>query len=45
MQADLRTVLAEHLVLVVRDQAFTPDELLAAVGNFGPIIQQHLASL
>ena len=44
-RAALRTVLAEHLVMVVRDQSFTPETLLTAVGNFGPIMRQHLASL
>jgi taurine dioxygenase len=41
----LRAALAERLVMVVRDQSFTPESLLAAVGNFGPIMRQHLASL
>jgi taurine dioxygenase len=41
----LREALAERLVMVVRDQSLTPESLLTAVGNFGPIMQQHLASL
>jgi taurine dioxygenase len=44
-RAALRTALSEHLVMVVRDQSFTPEALLTAVGNFGPIMRQHLASL
>lgn len=44
-RAALQAALADRLVMVVRDQSFTPESLLAAVGNFGPIMQQHLASL
>ena len=32
-------------MVVVRDQSFTPETLLTAVGNFGPIMRQHLTSL
>lgn len=44
-QDTLKAALAEHLVMVVRDQSFTPQSLLAAIGNFGPIMQQHLRAL
>ena len=44
-RAALRMALADHLVMVVRDQSFTPETLLTAVGNFGPIMRQHLTSL
>ncbi|MFT5445203.1 MAG: taurine dioxygenase [Gammaproteobacteria bacterium] len=44
-RAALKSALAERLVMVVRDQSLTPKSLLAAVGNFGPIMQQHLAAL
>tara|TARA_B110000438_G_scaffold276828_1_gene298922 strand:+ start:684 stop:1517 length:834 start_codon:yes stop_codon:yes gene_type:complete len=43
--AALRIALADHLVVVVRDQSLTPETLLTAVGNFGPIMRQHLTSL
>jgi alpha-ketoglutarate-dependent taurine dioxygenase len=44
-RAALEAALAERLVMVVRDQSFTPKSLLEAVENFGPIMQQHLAAL
>jgi taurine dioxygenase len=44
-RATLLAALAEGLVMVVRDQVLNPDSLLAAIGNFGPIMRQHLASL
>jgi len=44
-RAALQTTLAERLVMVVREQTLTPESLLSAVGNFGPIMQQHLVAL
>ena len=37
----LGRALAEHLVLVFRDQAFTPETYLAAATVFGPPMRQH----
>ncbi len=37
----LARALGEHLVLVFRDQRFTPDQYLAAAGAFGPPMRQH----
>lgn len=35
--AELRRALAEHLVLFLRDQALTPERLVAFAGLFGPV--------
>ncbi|MBI3514699.1 MAG: TauD/TfdA family dioxygenase, partial [Proteobacteria bacterium] len=40
-RAALGRALAEHLVLVFRDQAFTPETYLAAATVFGPPMRQH----
>jgi taurine dioxygenase len=40
-QAALGKALAEHLVLVFRDQRFTPEQYLAAARWFGPPMRQH----
>ncbi len=37
----LRQALLDHLVLVVRDQSFTPEQYLRAVGHFGTPMRQH----
>ncbi len=37
--------LDEHLVMVVRDQALTPEQFLAAIRLFGDIMPQHLTNL
>ena len=44
-RAALQAALAERLVIVVRAQSLTPKSLLAAVGNFGSVMRQHLAAL
>ena len=41
MRAALARALAEHLVLVFRDQAFTPEQYLAGAAAFGPPMRQH----
>lgn len=40
-RAALEHALADHLVLVFRDQAFTPAQYLAAARLFGPPMRQH----
>jgi taurine dioxygenase len=37
----LSRALAEHLALVFRDQALTPEQYLAAAAAFGPPMEQH----
>ena len=37
----LQRALADHLVLVLRDQTLTPDQYLAAASLFGPPMEQH----
>lgn len=41
----LETALNDHLVMVVRDQHYTPPQLLAAVRRFGETMPQHLTTL
>jgi alpha-ketoglutarate-dependent taurine dioxygenase len=40
-KAELNAGLSEHLVLIVRDQRFTPEEYLAVADAFGPLMRQH----
>jgi len=40
-RAALARALADHLVLVFRDQAFTPPQYLAAASAFAPPMRQH----
>jgi taurine dioxygenase len=40
-RAQLNDVFVERSVLVFRDQHLTPHQLLAAVGHFGEVFQQH----
>ena len=40
-KAALSAALAEHLVLVLRDQSFTPAEYLAVADAFGTLMRQH----
>jgi alpha-ketoglutarate-dependent taurine dioxygenase len=41
VRAQLNEVFVERLVMVFRDQHLTPQQLLAAVGNFGEVFPQH----
>src|SRR5437660_9449592 len=41
LRAALQRALGEHLVLVFRDQAFTPPQYLAAASIFAPPMRQH----
>ena len=41
----LKSELAEHLVLVVRNQNLNPDQLVASVRMFGEIMPQHLTEM
>jgi len=43
--ATLERALDEHLVMVVRDQKYTPEQYLAAVRLFGDTMEQHLTSM
>ena len=40
-KASLSAALSEHLVLVLRDQSFTPPEYLAVADAFGTLMRQH----
>ncbi len=40
-KAEVSAALSEHLVLVFRDQSFTPPEYLAVADAFGPLMRQH----
>jgi taurine dioxygenase len=40
-KAALNRAFVEHSVLVVRDQALTPQQVLSAAELFGPVFQQH----
>jgi taurine dioxygenase len=40
-QAELNRLLVERSVLVIRDQDFTPQQMLAAAGLFGEVFEQH----
>ena len=41
MRAALNRAFVDHSVLVIRDQQLTPQQVLAAVGLFGTVFQQH----
>ncbi len=43
--AALEAALDEHLVLIVRDQSYSPDQYLAAVRHFGDTMAQHLTEM
>ena len=40
-KATINRAFVEHSVLVVRDQALTPAQVLTAVELFGPVFHQH----
>ena len=40
-KAVLSSLMAEHLVLVLRDQSFTPSQYLAVADAFGTLMRQH----
>lgn len=41
----IEAALDDHLVLVVRDQSYSPDQYLAAMRRFGDIMPQHLTEM
>jgi taurine dioxygenase len=41
LRAALNRAFVDHSVLVIRDQHLTPQQVLAAVGLFGTVFQQH----
>lgn len=43
--AALRAVLAEHLLVVIRDQELTSGQFLAAVEHFGTPMRQHMSAV